>query len=169
MELYDTNKDWSQANNLAKQMPEKLHALQRLWLIEATRYNVLPLDDDLAKKMNADTSGRPKLIKGKTQLLFSGMGRLSENCVLNIKNRSHSITAQIWYPMGAAVRASSSARVAISVAGACMPRAASSSIATTSAVYGTSTSSRRVLFPQASTRSVWNLPMPAVGWAKAAR
>ena len=44
-ELYDTSKDWSQANNLAKQMPEKLHELQRLWLIEATRYNVLPLDD----------------------------------------------------------------------------------------------------------------------------
>ena len=40
-ELYDTSKDWSQANDLAKQMPEKLHELQRLWLIEATRYNVL--------------------------------------------------------------------------------------------------------------------------------
>jgi arylsulfatase len=37
-ELYDTSKDWSQANNLAKQMPEKLRELQRLWLIEATRY-----------------------------------------------------------------------------------------------------------------------------------
>ena len=48
-ELYDTNTDWTQANNLAKQMPEKLHELQRLWLIEATRYNVLPMDDDLAQ------------------------------------------------------------------------------------------------------------------------
>jgi arylsulfatase len=97
-ELYDTNKDWTQANNLAKQMPEKLHELQRLWLIEATRYNVLPLDDDLAKKMNPDLAGRPILIKGKTQLLFGGMGRLSENCVLNLKNKSHSITAQITVP-----------------------------------------------------------------------
>jgi arylsulfatase len=97
-ELYDTNKDWTQSNNLAKQMPEKLHALQRLWLIEATRHNVLPLDDDLAKKMNPDLAGRPILIKGKTQLLFAGMGRLSENCVLNIKNKSHSITAQIVVP-----------------------------------------------------------------------
>jgi arylsulfatase A-like enzyme len=101
-ELYDTNKDWSQANNLAKQMPEKLHELQRLWLIEATRYNVLPLDDDLGKKMNPDTAGRPTLIKGKTQLLFSGMGRLSENCVLNLKNKSHSISAQITVPKGGA-------------------------------------------------------------------
>jgi len=97
-ELYDTNKDWTQANNLAKQMPEKLHELQRLWLMEAMRYNVLPLDDDLAKKMNPDLAGRPVLIKGKTQLLFGGMGRLSENCVLNIKNKSHSITAQIVVP-----------------------------------------------------------------------
>ena len=97
-ELYDTNKDWSQANDLAKQMPEKLHELQRLWLMEATRYNVLPLDDDLAKKMNPDVAGRPTLIKGKTQLLFGGMGRLSENCALNIKNKSHSVTAAIVVP-----------------------------------------------------------------------
>jgi len=41
-ELYDGSKDWSQANDLAKQMPEKLHELQRQWLIEAARYKVLP-------------------------------------------------------------------------------------------------------------------------------
>ena len=48
--------------------------------------------------MNPDTAGRPVLIKGKTQLLFGGMGRLSENCVLNIKNKSHSVTAEIVVP-----------------------------------------------------------------------
>jgi hypothetical protein len=97
-ELYDTSKDWSQANNLAKQMPEKLRELQRLWLIEATRYNVLPIDDRVVEKMNPDTAGRPVLIKGKTQVLFGGMGRLSENCVLNLKNKSHSVTAEIEVP-----------------------------------------------------------------------
>jgi Sulfatase len=97
-ELYDTNKDWSQANDLSKQMPEKLHELQRLWLIEATRYNVLPIDDRVIEKLNPDTAGRPVLIKGNTQLLFGGMGRLSENCVLNIKNKSHAITAEIEVP-----------------------------------------------------------------------
>ncbi|MBV9249341.1 MAG: hypothetical protein JO227_08880, partial [Acetobacteraceae bacterium] len=86
------------ANNLAKEMPEKLHELQRLWLIEATRYNVLPIDDRVAEKINPDTAGRPVLIKGKTQLLFGGMGRLLENCVLNLKNKSHSITAEIEVP-----------------------------------------------------------------------
>jgi arylsulfatase A-like enzyme len=97
-ELYDTSKDWSQSNNLAKQMPEKLHELQRLWLIEATRYNVLPLDDRAAERIDAERAGRPVLIKGKTQLLFGGMGRLSENCVVNIKNKSHSVTAEIVVP-----------------------------------------------------------------------
>jgi arylsulfatase A-like enzyme len=101
-ELYDTSKDWSQSNNLAKQMPEKLAQLQRLWLIEATRYNVLPLDDRMAERMNSDLAGRPVLIKGKTQILFGGMGRLSENSVLNMKNKSHSVTAEIEVPEGGA-------------------------------------------------------------------
>jgi arylsulfatase len=97
-ELYDTSKDWSQANDLSRQMPEKLHELQRLWLIEATRYNVLPIDDDPAHRFNPDTAGRPVLIRGNSQLLFSGMGHLSENCVLSIKNKSHSVTAEIVVP-----------------------------------------------------------------------
>src|SRR5260370_16309257 len=79
-------------------MPEKLHELQRLWLIEATRYNVLPLDDRLGERINSDTAGRPVLIKGKSQILFGSMGRLSENCVLNLKNKSHSVTASIDVP-----------------------------------------------------------------------
>jgi arylsulfatase A-like enzyme len=101
-ELYDTTQDWTQARDLSKVMPEKLHELQRLWLIEATRYNVLPLDDDTASRMNSDVAGRPVLIKGNTQLLFPGMGHLSENCVLNLKNKSHSVTAEIDVPEGGA-------------------------------------------------------------------
>ena len=97
-ELYDTTKDWSQANNLAKQNPEKLHELQRLWLIEATRYNVLPLDDNVGARLNSDTAGRPVLIKSKSQILFGSMGRLSENSVLNLKNKSHAVTAEIVVP-----------------------------------------------------------------------
>jgi len=101
-ELYDTTKDWSQANDVAKQMPEKLHELQRMWLIEATRYNVLPLDDRTAERMDPDTAGRPVLIKGNTQLLFGSMGRLSENSIINIKNKSHSVTALIEVPQSGA-------------------------------------------------------------------
>lgn len=96
-ELY-SDEDWTQSNDLAAKMPEKLREMQRQWLIEATRYNVLPLDDRLVERINPDVAGRPILIKGDTQLLFGGMGRLSENCVLSIKNKSHSVTAVIEVP-----------------------------------------------------------------------
>src|SRR6185295_12339836 len=69
-----------------------------LFLIEATKYNVLPLDDRVAERLNADLAGRPKLITGNSQLLFGGMGRLTENSVVVIKNKSHSVTAQITVP-----------------------------------------------------------------------
>ena len=100
-ELY-SDTDWSQANNLAAQMPDKLHELQRQFLIEATRYKVLPLDDRVAERMNSDTAGRPTLIRGDTQLLFGGMGRLGENCVLNLKNKSHTVSAEIDVPASGA-------------------------------------------------------------------
>ena len=87
-ELYDTNTDWTQAHDLAQAMPEKLHELQRLWLIEAVKYNVLPLDDRFVERFNPDMAGRPQLLMGNSQLLFGGMGRMTENTVLNIKNKS---------------------------------------------------------------------------------
>lgn len=95
-ELYGPD-DWSQAHNLAADNPEKLAELQRLWLIEAVKYNVLPLDDRSFERFDADIAGRPKLIKGTSQLLFSGM-RVSENCVVNVKNKSHSVTAAVTVP-----------------------------------------------------------------------
>ena len=78
-ELYDTRKDWSQSGDLAREMPDKLHELQRLWLIEAVKYNVLPLDDRMAEQANPEIAGRPQLIHGNRQLLYSGMGRLTES------------------------------------------------------------------------------------------
>ena len=96
-ELYGPD-DWTQARNIADQNPAKLADLQRLFLIEATKYNVLPLDDRRVERFNADLAGRPQLIKGKTQLLFGGMGRLSENSVLITKNKSHAITASVNVP-----------------------------------------------------------------------
>ena len=101
-ELYDTNTDWTQAHDLAAEMPDKLHELQRLWLIEAVKYNVLPLDDRRVERFNSDLAGRPLLVKGKSQILFGGMGRLTENSVINLKNKSHSVTAEIVVPDGGA-------------------------------------------------------------------
>ena len=78
-ELYDTTTDWTQAHDLAAEHPDKLHELQRLWLIEAVKYNVVPLDDRFVERGLPETAGRPTLIQGKRQLLFGGMGRLTEN------------------------------------------------------------------------------------------
>jgi arylsulfatase len=97
-ELYDGSKDYSQAHDLAKEMPEKLHELQRLFLIEAVKYNVLPLDDRSFERMNPDVAGRPQLIKGDTQIFYPGMARLSENSVLSVKNKSFSVTAEVIVP-----------------------------------------------------------------------
>jgi arylsulfatase A-like enzyme len=97
-ELYDTNTDWTQSNDLAKEQPDKLHELQRLFQIEATKYNVLPLDDRGIERALPEIAGRPTLVKGDRQLLYGGMGRLSENSVVSIKNKSHSVTAEIEVP-----------------------------------------------------------------------
>jgi arylsulfatase A-like enzyme len=99
-ELYDGNSDWTQSKDLSQENPDKLHELQRLWLIEAVKYNVLPLDDRQIERINPTTAGRPSLIKGNSQLLFAGMGRLSENSVLDIKNKSFAVTSELEVPSG---------------------------------------------------------------------
>jgi arylsulfatase A-like enzyme len=101
-ELYDTTKDWSQAHDLAKQMPEKLAELKKLFEFEAMKYNVFPLDDRKAERANPDLAGRPAVVHGNTQLLFPGMRRLSENAVINTKNKSHSVTAELEVPASGA-------------------------------------------------------------------
>jgi arylsulfatase A-like enzyme len=93
-ELYRPD-DWTQAHNIAKENPQMLGELQRLFLIEAVKHNVLPLDDRRVERFNSDLAGRPTLIKGKAQLLFGGMRRLGENTVLNLKNKSHTVTAEV--------------------------------------------------------------------------
>ena len=101
-ELYGPD-DWSQAHDLSKQMPEKLRELQRLFLIEAVRCNVLPIDDRKSERSNAEIAGRPELIRGNTQMLYSGMRGLGEKIVINVKNKSHAVTAQVVVPKGGAL------------------------------------------------------------------
>jgi len=93
-ELYAAD-DWSQAHDLAAARPERLAELQALWLEEARKYNVLPLDDRRIERFDSELAGRPTLIRGNSQLLFGGMGRLSEASLLNVKNKSHAVTAEI--------------------------------------------------------------------------
>jgi arylsulfatase len=76
-------------------MPEKVAQLQRLFELEASKYNVFPLDDRKAERANPDIAGRPAVVHGNTQLLFPGMRRIQENAVINTKNKSHSVTAEL--------------------------------------------------------------------------
>jgi arylsulfatase A-like enzyme len=95
-ELYGPD-DWTQAHDTAAEHPDKLAELQRLWLIEAVKYNVVPLDDRRYERINPDIAGRPQLITGNSQVLFPGM-RVTESSVVTVKNKSHSVTAQITIP-----------------------------------------------------------------------
>jgi arylsulfatase A-like enzyme len=97
-ELYDTRTDWTQAHDLAAEQPDRLRELQRLFLLEAGKYNVFPLDDRRIERFDPGIAGRPVLVSGDSQILYGGMGRLSENSVLNIKNKSHTVTAEISVP-----------------------------------------------------------------------
>ena len=96
-ELYAPD-DWTQAHDLATDQPQTLHRLQQLFLLEASKYNVFPLDDRRLERFNSDLAGRPTLIRGNSQILFGGMGRLTENTVLNVKNKSYAVTTQISVP-----------------------------------------------------------------------
>jgi arylsulfatase A-like enzyme len=99
-ELYGPD-DWTQSKDLSKENPAKLAELQQLWLIEAVKYNVVPLDDRGFERINPDIAGRPQLVRGNTQLLFDRM-RVSEWCVLTLKNKSYSVTAQVTVPKSGA-------------------------------------------------------------------
>ena len=100
-ELYNTDDDFSESQDLAAKYPAKLKQLQQLFLAEATKYDVLPLDDRRVERFNPVLAGRPSLMWGRTSLtLYPGMSALMENATLDIKNRSHSVTAEIEVPQG---------------------------------------------------------------------
>jgi arylsulfatase len=102
-ELYDTRNDFSLANDLAGKNPAKLKEMQELFMKEAEKYNVLPIDDRTLERLNAAFVGRPDLMAGRTSLtVYEGMTGMSENVFINTKNRSHSITAEVNIPEGGA-------------------------------------------------------------------
>jgi len=98
-ELYDARADFSLTNDLAAKRPEKLRELQALFLVEGARYHALPLDDRTLERLNAELVGRPDLMAGRTSLtLYEGMIGLMENIFINVKNRAHTITAEVEVP-----------------------------------------------------------------------
>jgi arylsulfatase A-like enzyme len=98
-ELYNVNEDFSQAKNVVAAHPEKLKELQALFLREAVKYHVLPLDDRSVERFNAALVGRPDLMQGRTSLsVYAGMTGMMENVFINTKSRSHTITAEVEVP-----------------------------------------------------------------------
>lgn len=98
-ELYNIEEDFSQANDLAQQYPEKLRQLQDMWWVEAARYNVLPLDWRAGVRMNAEAMGRPSLVRGRTKLTYyEGMVGLPDAAAPPMLNKSWTITAEVELP-----------------------------------------------------------------------
>jgi arylsulfatase len=95
-ELYDTTADPSQAHDLAAAHPERLRELQDLFLIEAAKYQVFPLDDRVTERENPTVAGRVGLLGDRTSTTYHpGIRRLTEENTLDVKNRSHRVTAEI--------------------------------------------------------------------------
>jgi arylsulfatase len=98
-ELYNVDADFSQADDLAAQNPEKLKELQDLFLKEAERNHVLPIDDRRSERFNPAIAGRPNLLGGrKTLTVYDGMTGIMENAFINVKGVAHSITAEVVVP-----------------------------------------------------------------------
>ena len=98
-ELYDTSKDFSLANDLAAEQPARLKQMQELFMKEAAKYHVLPIDDRSFERFDSAIAGRPDLMRGRTSLtLYEGMTGITENAFINLKNRSFTITAEVELP-----------------------------------------------------------------------
>jgi arylsulfatase len=97
-QLFNVNEDFSEANDLAATNPKKLQELQKLFLKEALKYNVLPIDDRSVERLNAEIAGRPDLMGTRTALtLYDGMN-VTENAGINTKNKSYTVTAAVDLP-----------------------------------------------------------------------
>jgi len=98
-DLYDVSNDFSLTKNLAAEQPEKLKELQALFMAEAEKYHVLPIDDRTIERTNATLAGRPDLLGDRTSLtLYEGMQGMMENTFMNVKNRSSKISAELEIP-----------------------------------------------------------------------
>ena len=96
-ELYDMTTDFGHATDLAAEHPEKLAELQAIFDREARKYNVYPLADNLLALLSAE---RPTLVSGNKASYRPGTIRIPEDAVINIKNRSFTLTAEIENPDG---------------------------------------------------------------------
>lgn len=95
-ELYNVEEDFSESHDLAAEMPEKVRELQELFMAEAYKYNVLPIDDRSTERLDAKRAGRPELMGDRKSLtVYEGMYRMMENAFINVKNTSSTYTTEV--------------------------------------------------------------------------
>lgn len=95
-DLYNTKEDFSLADNLASQYPEKLKELQDLFMKEAEKYHVLPIDDRVLERTDAKAMGRPTVTEGRTSMtLGEGMKGMGVDIFISTRNTSYTITADV--------------------------------------------------------------------------
>jgi arylsulfatase len=99
-ELYHVARDFSECEDLAETHPEKLAELVERWWVEAEKYNVLPLDSRMQLRMG---ERKPSTLPAGTRYVYyPGGAPQFEYTAVNVKNRSHSITAEVEIPEGGA-------------------------------------------------------------------
>jgi arylsulfatase len=95
-ELYNTLEDFSLANDLAAQYPDKLKELQALFMEEAEKYHVLPIDDRLMIRTNATAVGRPTLLGDRTTVTYvEGMRGMGVDIFIDLRSKSYTMTADV--------------------------------------------------------------------------
>jgi len=100
-ELYNVNDDFSESTDLAASNPAKLKEMQALFMTEAEKYRVLPIDDRSLERFDPAVAGRPDLMAGRKSLtVYPGMVGMMENAFINVKNQSKTITAEVEIPAG---------------------------------------------------------------------
>ena len=98
-ELYDVRSDFSLSIDLAAKNPEKLKEMKDIFMKEAEMHHVLPIDDRVLERMNAELVGRPDMMAGRTSItLAEGMTGMMESVFLNVKNKSKTVTAEVEVP-----------------------------------------------------------------------
>jgi arylsulfatase len=102
-ELYNIDKDFSQAEDLATQNPDKLESMVDLWWAEAARHDVLPLDWRSIERLSEQITGRPSLATGRKSFVYeTALVALPEGAAPDLKNKSFTITADVEIPSGGA-------------------------------------------------------------------
>ena len=95
-ELYNTVEDFSLANDLASQNADKLKEMQALFMTEAEKYHVLPIDDRLLERTNAELMGRPTIMGDRTSVTYGeGMRGMGVDIFIDLRNTSYTITSEV--------------------------------------------------------------------------